>query len=86
MLHWETLVRLSFKTSKTSKKIMAWKVHLVEMDPPTLLTGNLFAQAPAQLQAQVPAQLFRESTMWVTDKMPLFSYFVRNKCVYCRKS
>lgn len=62
MLHWEMPVKLSFKTSG---KVLAWKVHPVATDLENLLMGNLFAQVPALLQAQVPAQSSKESTMCV---------------------
>lgn len=58
-------MRLSFKISRTSGKVKAQTVHPVAKDLLNLLMDNLFAQAPAQLQAQVPAQSSRESTMYV---------------------
>lgn len=82
MLHWEMLVRLSFKTSVTSEKIMARMVHPVGMDRPNLLMGNLFAQAPAQLQAQVLAQLSRESTMCVILKITIKLKFTFGSCIF----
>lgn len=65
MLHWETLVRLNFKISRTSGKVVARRVHPVGTDLLNRRMVNLSAQAPAQLQAPVPAQSSRESTMWV---------------------
>lgn len=68
MLHWEMPARLSFKTWEM---VVPLKVYLVEMELPSHLMDNPFAQAQAQLQAQVLAQSSRESTMLVKFQIML---------------
>lgn len=63
MLLWETPARLSFKTSE--RTITGWMVHITRKEPESPLMDNRSAQAPAQPQAQVPAQSSREPTTCV---------------------
>lgn len=74
MLHSEMQVRLSFKISRTSGKARARRVHPVGTDLLNPLMDNPFAQAPAQLQAQVPAQSSRGSTMCVMPQIICENY------------
>lgn len=80
MLHWETLVRLSFSALRTSGKVVARRVRPVGTDLPNPLMDNLCAPAPAQLQAQAQAQLSRESTMCVIILMSLKLEFTLETC------